>query len=151
MTEGNFYTLVKSQWNKSLPKLLEQIISRGNKVHVFCDDEAFMNELDNLIWTFEQLAFVPHGTFKDPMPEVTPIILSTEENKLNNANILVITGKKLPSNLSDFDKIIFMHHETDKIAREQILGHMKILEKNGIKHNFFRQNGTGSWERAINV
>ena len=152
MTEVNIYELSKTQWQKAMPKLLEQVISRNNnKVHVLCDDENYMQELDDLLWTFEQLAFVPHATYKDKQLESNPIVLSVNDNINNKANILVITGTKIPSNLQAFEKIIIMYQNTDKIRRDMVNNHCKKFNELNIKCNFFKQNGVGSWERSMGV
>lgn len=151
MSEANIYILQKSLWKKAFPKLLEQVIARNNKVHVFCDNENFMRECDDLLWTFEQLSFLTHATANDPLPLEQPILLSTAENILNNANILVVTGAKLPTNTKIFEKVLLMVQEGDKIAREIIKTHIIGLESQSIKCNYFRQSPTGSWERTDTI
>ena len=151
MTEANIYILQKSPWQKAFPKLLEQVVSRNNRIHVFCDDENFMKECDDLLWTFEQLAFLTHANANDPLPMEQPILLSTAEDILNKANILAITGAKLPSNAKVFDKIILMVQEDDRIAYDKVKTHIKGLESQAIKCNFFKQSATGSWERTSSI
>jgi DNA polymerase-3 subunit chi len=148
MTEANIYTLTKTPWQKAFPKLLEQIVANKNRVHVICDNDNFMADLDELIWTFEQLSFIPHATMKDHNFKQSPILLSTEEENSNQATILAVTGKKIPGNVKSYEKLIYMYHEEDKLAHETVKNFIGELQKQSIVCNFFKQNGSGSWERS---
>lgn len=148
MTEANIYQLSKSLWIKSFPKLLEGIINKGNKVLVYCDSEEFMAKLDDLLWTFEQLAFLPHATVKDDRKEVQPILLNTTDSNLNNANVLAIAGKSLPKDLTRFEKIVLMYQSNDPISEDFIKNTINVFQSNSIGYTVFKQNTSGAWEKG---
>jgi DNA polymerase III subunit chi len=148
MTEANIYQLSKSLWVKSFPKLLEGIINKGNKVLVYCDSEEYMAKLDDLLWTFEQLAFLPHATAKDDQKEAQPILLNTTDANLNNANVLAIAGKSLPKDLAQFEKIVLMYEGSDLLSEDFIRNTINVFQSKSISYTVFKQNATGAWEKG---
>ena len=148
MTEANIYQLSKSLWVKSFPKLLEGIVNRGNKVLVYCESDEFMAKLDDLLWTFEQLAFLPHATYKDERKEEQPILLNTTESNPNNSNVLAIAGKFLPKELTKFEKIVLMYESNDLTSEDFIKNAMKTFERKSISYTIFKQNTAGAWEKG---
>lgn len=148
MTEANIYRLSKTLWGKAFPKLLENIIAKGNKIHILCQDQQILESLDDLLWTYEQLSFLPHATIQDQRPNDQPIILSTNTTTLNKANIVAIAGNILPDNISSFEKIIYMYEANDMVANDFLKDKLSHLEKSGIKINYFTQSAAGNWERT---
>jgi DNA polymerase III subunit chi len=147
MTEAVIYKLTNNPWKKVFPKLLEGVVSKGNKVHVLCAAEK-IKEIDDVLWTYEQLAFLPHGTSEDSHVENQPIILSSKPQALNGAKILAITNDNIPENYKEYDKILFVF---DASQHQSIPNVVKQLEEYGIKKSYFIQNAQGAWDKAENL
>lgn len=148
MTEANIYQLSKTPWIKSFPKLLESIISRGNRVLVYCESDELMSKMDDLLWTYEQLAFLPHATIKDDRHNEQPILLNTNDNNPNNANVLAISGKALPKDLNKFEKIVLMYESKDLMHEDFIKDTLNLFRKSNINYTVFKQNAAGAWEKG---
>ena len=143
MTEVLIYKPTKTAPEKVLPKLLESVIAKGNNVHILCENDEQIKTLDDYLWTYEQLSFLPHATYKDDLVEKQPIVLSINDNNLNNASVLVLTEPKLPQNFSKFSKGIYISDVAENDKSE-------ILEKecanNNLQISSFLQNEKG-WEK----
>ncbi len=89
LTEVNFYLF--EDLSKNLGKLLESIIQNNNRAIVLCSNPEDIVDIDNQLWTYSQLSFLPHGTIDDVMPEHQPILLttSTTDKAINGATTLV--------------------------------------------------------------
>lgn len=147
MAEVNIYRLSKTSWYKSFPKLLENIIAKGNRVYIFCQNQQLLESLDESLWSYEQLSFLPHATTSDPRPADQPILLSSNINNINNANILAIIGNAIPDNIISFEKIIYMYEANDVVAKDFIQNKIPALKEMGIKLNYYNQNSLGAWEK----
>ena len=147
MTEAIIYKLTNNPWKKVFPKLLEGVVGKGNKVHVLCSADK-IKEIDDIHRTYEQLAFLPHGTSEDSHVINQPIVLSSQSQALNGAKILAITNGNIPTNYQEYDKMLFVF---DASQYQSIPNVVSQLEKNGIKKNYFIQNAQGAWDKAENL
>jgi len=81
---------------KQLAGLLVELHGRGSRVVVWVADEGRRQILDDYLWTFEKLAFLPHVSWTPGLGEVDdPIVLVGEAANPNRASILVV-GDDLP-------------------------------------------------------
>lgn len=141
MKELNIYYPNKSFTVKFLPKILEQVSSKGHKSLVLCNDLSQMAKIDEYLWSYEQLSFLPHVTENDEEIAQSPIVLCTK--MLNNdADVLVIPGE-VPGDLnqfsSRFNKIICICNDN-----QQAIPDDKI---EGFKVSRFKQNDSGAWSK----
>jgi DNA polymerase IIIc chi subunit len=81
---------------RQLAELLADLQARGARIVVWVADEGRRQILDDYLWTFEKLAFVPHILWNPDLGEVDdPIALVGEEANPNRASMLVV-GDDLP-------------------------------------------------------
>ncbi len=147
MSEVVIYKLTSNPWKKVFPKLLEGVLNKGNRVHVFCIDGS-IKELDDLLWTYEQLSFLPHGTSEDPHSEGHPIILSSKPFAINGAKVLAIANDKVPDNFYEYEKILCVFDSTQYGSIEPFL---KQCDDKKIQKSFFVQNSNGAWDKVENL
>lgn len=48
----------------------------GQRLIVYCAIEARLSAFDRLLWTFEDVSFVPHVLATDPLAACTPVVLT---------------------------------------------------------------------------
>ena len=121
MSRIDFYHLQKQNLEDVLPKLVEKAYATGSKIKIKIGNEARVEFINSLLWTFDEEAFIPHGSKKDGFAKEQPIWLSSEDDNPNQAEMLFLVdgakfnlsiennysrifGKKFP--LSDLKKII---------------------------------------------
>ena len=96
MARLDLHTLETPKRARQLAALLEQLHREGERVVVWVADEGRRQILDDYLWTFEKLAFVPHLLWSSRLGEVDdPIVLVGEPANPNHASILVV-GDDLP-------------------------------------------------------
>ena len=86
----------KYKFSKTFSKLVECVYltyyNKGYKIHVLCDSEQIMLNIDSILWTYEQLKFLPHGTEKDSSQEDQPILLITKIHNSPERDILIVVS-----------------------------------------------------------
>ena len=81
---------------KQLAALLAELHEQGARVVVWVADEGRRQILDDYLWTYEKLSFVPHVLWNPALEDVNdPIVLVGEEVNPNQASMLVV-GDELP-------------------------------------------------------
>lgn len=92
---------------KQVAELLDQLHRDGARVVVWVADEGRRQILDDYLWTFEKLAFVPHLLWSPRLGDVDdPIVLVGEPANPNRASMLVV-GDDLPDGAwaADFEVV----------------------------------------------
>ena len=90
------HTLRSPKRARQLAALLVQLHGEGARVVVWVADEGRRQILDDYLWTFEKLAFLPHILWSPPLGEVDDaIVLVGQPANPNRASILVV-GDDLP-------------------------------------------------------
>jgi DNA polymerase-3 subunit chi len=81
---------------RQLAVLLDQLHREGARMVVWVADDGRRQILDDYLWTFEKLSFVPHLLWSPELGDVEdPIVLVGEAANPNRASVLVV-GDDLP-------------------------------------------------------
>jgi DNA polymerase III subunit chi len=116
MPDIAFYTLGDAGGPARLKKvcaLTEQAFLAGERVLVWLDDAAAMEQFDNLLWTFGDRAFVPHE----------PLAANPAESE---APVQLFAGSALPAGATSdaFNTLVMLRTE----ATSQALRFAKVIE-----------------------
>jgi DNA polymerase-3 subunit chi len=96
MTEVLFYHLTESTLEEALPGLLEKSVQRGWRAVVQTGTEERRDALDAHLWTFREDSFLAHGTDREPHAAEQPVLLTTEAENGNDAEIRFIVDGATP-------------------------------------------------------
>jgi very-short-patch-repair endonuclease/DNA polymerase IIIc chi subunit len=77
MTTIQFYHLLSTPLERALPKLLEKAFAGGFKTLLVADSDEHIEQLNQLLWTYDPNSFLPHGSVADGQAERQPILLVT--------------------------------------------------------------------------
>lgn len=109
----------------------------GRRLLIYTADARRLAHFDQLLWSFEPTAFIPHVADDDPLAEVTPVLLSQHltlpltQDSDGQPPWLLNLDLALPPQPERFKRIleiVSLHDEDRKAARErwrqyQTLGH----------------------------
>jgi len=139
-----FYELSNTPLEKALPQLLYKIYdSLETSMLLLFGEEGQVQVFNNLLWTFSSNKFLPHGIESDGAGNIEPLLLTTKEENLNKANILVST--KLPANeefSASFSRKIYMF---PKEQNEQFISKFQQLRNNQENATYWQQDASGKW------
>ncbi len=88
-------------------RTVEKLYHDGLRVVVWLADEGRRGIMDEYLWTFRQLAFVPHVTWEEGMgPVDEPVVLLGSPANPNGATVIVIGDDLPPADwLGEFEEI----------------------------------------------
>src|SRR2546425_799828 len=105
MTEVLFYHLQRAPLERVLPDLLERSIGRGWRCAVEASEER-VRALDDLLWTFSNESFLPHGVEADDGAR-QPIVLLTHSGNPNEAAVrFLVDGAPLPDDTDAYQRLV---------------------------------------------
>jgi DNA polymerase-3 subunit chi len=126
MTERvDFYVLksstAKQRWTFAC-RLTEKAYLRDLKVVLLSESAADAEVLDELLWTFNERAFVPHELRREPssVPAAgsAPVQLTPVLDSIEGADLLVNLSDRLPAGLERFARIAeIMDGDADRRAK----------------------------------
>ncbi|MGH6981933.1 MAG: DNA polymerase III subunit chi [Stellaceae bacterium] len=90
MADIGFYHLLTMTLDRALPKLLERAVAGGARVVVVAGSEERVDHLNNLLWTYDDAAFLPHGASRDGNPARQPVWLAASDENPNGAKFVML-------------------------------------------------------------
>lgn len=77
---------------------------RGLSLALWSSDRERLKRLDDLLWRFDDLAFLPHAEAGSPLAAETPIVWSTDLSKLSGDVLLLLDDHLPPAWKDDFER-----------------------------------------------
>jgi DNA polymerase III subunit chi len=111
-------------------RLIRKIYRAGQKVVVFDDDAAQLARLNQTLWTFSPLDFIPHVMASAKDASQTPVLLASEPVEFPHHDVLVNLSTSPPEFFSRFERLIEVVG-TDDGDREQARGRWRFYKERG--------------------
>ena len=118
MTRIDFHSNVPDPLSYAC-RLVRKARAANFHVVLLTRDHAELTALDEQLWTFSELDFIPHVLADDPLAANTPVILTDSDNaELPHHQILVNLSARTPMHFARFERMfeIISTDEADKIA-----------------------------------
>ena len=128
-----FYILNKAEDLKiSVCKIIKEYYKKKYKIFVSSRSNDLVNELNNLLWTFEQISFIPHCTTKN-YDKNSPILLSGKDSfpetiNLKKYDVWLNLNDGMEENYTDFEiilEIVSQNEEERMLSRKRYLNYQK--------------------------
>lgn len=144
----SIYCLYRNNFVKAFPKLLETIVAKKIRVMVYCQDLIAAQKCDVLLYSFEQLSFLPHAMKGDKSLLSQDIYISDEvADNPYQATVLVCYGSEhVMGNLTNFNRIIYVlePQELPKVGELQ-----KHYQESAIPVKVLMQQPDGAWQTQV--
>ena len=148
MTRIDFYHLQKQDLEAVLPKLLGKAYETGKRIVVKIGNEARVEFINSLLWTFDDTSFIPHGSRKDGNAAEQPIWLTADDDNPNNAEMLFLADGALKSaeEAAAFERVFNIFDGNSHEAVDKARGFWKELKGAGYELHYWQQDDNGRWQ-----
>lgn len=147
MAEIRFYHLTRSRVEDALPTLLGKTLERGWRAVVMARSEERLAALDSQLWTFNDRAFLPHGTSKDGHADLQPVWLTVEDENPNAATVLFLTDGAESAAAANFDLTCLIFDGGDEESVTGARQRWKAFRDDDLPLTYWQQNENGGWEK----
>ncbi|MCM5558357.1 DNA polymerase III subunit chi [Pleomorphomonas sp. JP5] len=148
MTEALFYHLDGQPLERVLPVLLQKSVERGWRVVVEAGTPERLAALDSHLWTFDDAAFLPHGTAADGHATLQPVYLAAGPEVPNDATVRFLVDRApLPDDTERYERLVLIFDGTDETARAEARAAWKTLKERGVNVTYWQQDGEARWTR----
>ena len=146
MAEIGFYHLLSIPLERALPKLLERACAQGHRVVVRAASPERVEHLNAALWSYEEAAFLPHGSARDGNPAMQPIWLTDHAENPNGASMIVLVDGLEAENFQAFTRCADVFDGNDADAVEAARGRWRRARESGHNLTYWQQTASG-WER----
>jgi DNA polymerase-3 subunit chi len=129
MTRIDFHSNVTNKLSY-VCRLVQKAYAAKNRV-VITANEADLTALNRQLWTFSELAFLPHVSHDDPLAAQTPIILANSQaTNLPHHDVLINLADTTPAEFASFERLIEIISTVDA---EKAAGR--------VRYSFYKERG----------
>jgi DNA polymerase-3 subunit chi len=150
-TRIGFYHLTKSTLEQALPKLLDRALKAGHKTLLIAGSAERIEHLDALLWTFEADSWLPHGAVRGGDAALQPILLTVDDENLNQADVLVLTDGVSSTKVDQFSRCINLFDGNDAEAVQAARRQWKDWAAQGLALTYFQQSERGGWQEKASA
>ncbi|MCP5241360.1 MAG: DNA polymerase III subunit chi [Zoogloeaceae bacterium] len=120
MTEIHFYHNAPDRLAAAC-RIAQRACGAGRRLAVRIPDTTLARRFDQLLWTFDQLAFVPHVMADSPLAPETPIVIGHAEANWPHHDVLLNLGNDLPAEHAAFSMLMEVvgPDDTDRAAARE--------------------------------
>lgn len=143
MTRVDFYVLPDSNSpDRFACALSNKVCKQGLPIFIYTDDRNQASKIDDLLWTFRDISFLPHTLGDEPMDEYTPIRIGWEGITPDPKEVLINLGTKIPDDAGSFNRIIeiVVADEESRSRSRQNYKHYRELGFDIHSHNLESSN-----------
>jgi DNA polymerase III subunit chi len=116
MTEIGFYHLRTMPLERALPSILDRARAAGHRIVVMAGSPERVDHLNDLLWTYNDESFLPHGSARDGNGERQPIWLTAVDENPNGAGMLVLIDGANSARLGDYTRCCDIFDGNDEAA-----------------------------------
>ena len=123
MSRVDFYLLSDdSNMHKFACIMASKAWSAGNHVYMYTQTEDTAKKLDDLLWTFRDISFVPHAIYNETENNEVPITIGFGNHFPGHSQVMINLDYKIPEFAERFSRIIEIVENNEKkkeIARQR--------------------------------
>jgi DNA polymerase III subunit chi len=101
----------------AIGKIVEELYKQDKTIFIYTDNAGAAKWIDDLLWTFHDIGFIPHAMTGNKELEVAPVQISDYAPPLKNFDILINLAVKVPSFFTEFSKIIEFIPENEELKK----------------------------------
>lgn len=147
MAEMLFYHLERDPMEKVLPALIERSLERGWRCVVQAGSPERVAAINDLLWTWRDDSFIPHGTRDDGAPERQPVFLTDCPENPNAAQVRFLVDGVRVDDPGEHRRLVYMFDGADPSGVQTAREMWKWATATGLVVTYWQQNGSGRWEK----
>ena len=107
-----------------------------------------VEHLNQLLWTYDEASFLPHGSARDGHSDRQPIFLAASDENPNSATMLVLVDGARSAALERYARICDMFDGNDESAVEEARRRWREAKAAGHTLTYWEQTGSGWVKRG---
>jgi DNA polymerase-3 subunit chi len=112
-------------------RLIEKVYKKNHRIYILTSTEHETRTLNDLLWTFKDISFIPHNIYEENPTSPAPIQIGSSKEQPNNHNdILINLTLEVPNFYANFKHVL-----------EIVPNNTTARESSRKKYKFYQQQG----------
>jgi DNA polymerase-3 subunit chi len=149
MPEVWFYQLQRRTLDQALPALVERALQRGWRAVVQSRTPERLAAINDLLWTYAEDSFLPHGAEADGDPDLQSVWLTCASDNPNGARIrfLVEGAEAEPFLDADYERLILLFDGRDDVSLAGARQQWRALKNRDAALSYWQETEEGGWKK----
>ena len=87
-------------------RLAGKAYAQKKKLLIYAPASATARRIDNLLWTWQQLSFIPHCLASDPLAASTPVLITAETPDPPESDVLLNLADSCPPFFERYERLL---------------------------------------------
>ena len=87
-------------------RLAEKAYKKHHQVYLYASSQIEAIKLSDMLWTFNDISFVPHGLYNELPAKPAPVIIGFDQQLPDTSDILINLTDQLPDFYQNFKRIL---------------------------------------------
>jgi len=105
-------------------RVVEKAYEQNHQVFIYAENLAQAHQLNDSLWTFKDISFIPHQLIGEPSDIIPPIQIGSDNALPDHRDILINLHPQLPVFFDQFDRVIEIvlnQTNAEEISRQHTL------------------------------
>jgi DNA polymerase-3 subunit chi len=133
MTEVDFYLLKDDSAHGRVQfacRLADKAYRLGNRIFIHTESADQTQQLDKMLWTFQQNSFVPHAVYQAGQDDPAPVQLAHDAEPGAGSQVLINLAADVPVFFSRFERVA-----------ELVSGNADVRRQGRKRYSFYKDRG----------
>jgi DNA polymerase-3 subunit chi len=130
----DFYLIAGQTNNERLRfacRLIDKAYTQQHRVYVQVTDAATAHTMNDLLWIFRDVSFVPHDLDGGEFATKSPVVIGFRDNPNDHSDILVNLDTQIPKFFTDFERVVEIVH-ADKTLQQAMRNNYRYYRDQGL-------------------
>lgn len=142
-----FYHLQVAPIERVLPDLLFKSLEKGWRAVIETCSVQEAEAIDAMLWTFADDSFLPHGKSGEPFSQDQKILVTADNENLNQAEIRFFVDAGDVTAHSGYQRLVYIFNGHDEKAVTRARGQWQAGQDAEMTMTYWQQNEAGRWEQ----
>ena len=107
MAQIDFYVLPENGKREYFScALIQKVWKQGNNIYINMCSESAANTLDDLLWTFKDISFLPHCLASEDSSDKIPIVIGYNNPVPDHTSVIINLADEIPLELNKAERIL---------------------------------------------
>ena len=98
-------------------RLAGKATSQGKRMLIYAPDPEIARKIDQMLWIFPPISFVPHCFIDDPLAGETPVLIASDTEHANGSEILLNLAADCPEFFPRYERLLEIVSQEDEDRR----------------------------------
>ena len=124
--------------------MLEKTLEKNWRAIIEVSSEEKAKQLSELLWSYDEESFLPHGICGSENDSEQPILISLNHDNANEANVRFFVDNCTPKAKGDYQRLVYMFdgHDSEAVSKARLM--WKELSANN-NLTYWQQDNAGRW------